>query len=249
MWHTHAGRSLLVSSLIHSMASCLSILLEGSTIGNGDGCLGASAVRAVGLDFLDEVQSLRDLAKDDVLSVQPRGVGRAHKELRSVRVGPRIGHAEGSGPTVGQVEVFVLEGSPVDALSTRSVPVGEVSPLAHEPGNDPVKGRSLVALALFGLGAQLLEVLDRFGNRRSVQAHLQAAGSGSVDGKVEVDRVGDFGGVAAASQKGVEDPAEHVQLLVGGGLGLRLLLRLRLRLRLLNGHRSKGSDGSKQEEK
>ena len=88
---------------------------------------------------LDDVQALDDGAKDDVLSVQPRCLGGAQKELRSVSSGSGVGHGQGSGSGVLQLEVLVGKLGAVDGLASGSVVVGEVATLAHEPGNDPVE--------------------------------------------------------------------------------------------------------------
>jgi len=55
------------------------------------------------------IQRITHLAKHHVLAVQPRCLDRAHEKLRAVGVGPRVRHAEGAGPRVLQLEVFVLE--------------------------------------------------------------------------------------------------------------------------------------------
>ena len=40
----------------------------------------------------DDVHALKDLAEDDVLAVEPRCLNGGNKELRPVRVTPRVGH-------------------------------------------------------------------------------------------------------------------------------------------------------------
>ena len=60
---------------------------------------------------------------------------------------------------MGQREVFVGEGAPVDGASAGAVIVGEVTPLAHELGDDAVEAASLVTVPLLGQ-TQLLEVLS-----------------------------------------------------------------------------------------
>ena len=61
-------------------------------IGNGDPGRALSALGSVGLDLLDDVHALDDLTEDNVLAVQPGGLGRADKELRTVGVGSGVGH-------------------------------------------------------------------------------------------------------------------------------------------------------------
>jgi len=174
------------------MHACISVYLFGSTIPDRDGCLWTSRIRSVGFHFLDKVQTIRYLSKDNVLSVQPGSVCRADEELRSVGVGPGVGHRKGSGTAVAEIKVLVLKGAAVDGLSTGPVAICEVSPLAHEPGNDAVKAGALKALSL-SLEAQLLEVFDRLWDRRPVQAHFDAAGIGSVNVDIKINRLGDFG--------------------------------------------------------
>ena len=71
-----------------------------------------------------------------------------------------MGATSAAPPTgVGQREVFVSEGAPVDGASAGAVIVGEVTPLAHELGDDAVEAAPLVPVALLGQ-TQLLEVLS-----------------------------------------------------------------------------------------
>ena len=51
---------------------------------------------------------------------------RANKELRSVRVGPRVGHAQNSLALVRQFKVFVVEFGSVNGFSSRAIVVCEV---------------------------------------------------------------------------------------------------------------------------
>jgi len=175
------------------------INLEAPAVTNSDGRLGLSRIRTVGLDFFDNVQATGYLSEDDVFAVQPGGIGSADEELRTVRVGSCVGHAESPQPTVGQLEIFILKSSSVNAASTRSIAVCEISSLTHESGNDAVKGGSLVSVSLFGGLAELLEVFYRPGYRRPVQTHLNAAGISSIDGNVKKDGISDFGVGLAAS--------------------------------------------------
>merc|ERR1719195_2517316 len=130
---------------------------------------GLAALGAEGLDLLDRVHALDDLPEDDVLAVEPGGLGRAQEELAAVGVGSSVGHGEDPGPGVLQLEVLVLELHPVDGLAARAVPCGEVAALAHEVGDDAVERRSLEAEALLP-GAQRAEVLAR--PRGHVEAQL-----------------------------------------------------------------------------
>ena len=112
---------------------------------------GLSRPGSDGFHPLDDVHALDHLSKDHVFSVQPDRIGRAQKELRSVRVGAGVGHAQNPGSRVAESKVLVAEFFAVNGFSARAVVVGEISSLAHESGNDAVKTRSLVSKALFSV--------------------------------------------------------------------------------------------------
>lgn len=46
--------------------------------------------------LFDDIHSFDDGPKDDVLAVQPGGLGGTHKELGAVGVGSSVGHAQDS---------------------------------------------------------------------------------------------------------------------------------------------------------
>ena len=58
--------------------------LQLAGVGNGDGLLGGAAGGTDALDGLDNVETLDDLAENDVLAVQPRGLDGTDEELRSI---------------------------------------------------------------------------------------------------------------------------------------------------------------------
>merc|ERR1712224_175201 len=91
-----------------------------------------TAARSHRLDRLDDLHSLGHLSKDTVLAVEEGCVTRADEELRSVRVGARVGHREAAGPAVAKVKILVLELVAVDRLAAGTVLVGEIAALAHE---------------------------------------------------------------------------------------------------------------------
>ena len=62
-------------------------------------------------------------------------------------------------PSVLQLEVFIFKFWPVDGFATSSIVICEVATLAHEVGNDPVKGGSFEAKALLS-SAKSTEVLS-----------------------------------------------------------------------------------------
>jgi hypothetical protein len=51
---------------------------------NGDRLGGLAGLGSDALDGLDDIEALDDLAEDDVLSVEPRGLDGADEELRAV---------------------------------------------------------------------------------------------------------------------------------------------------------------------
>lgn len=55
-------------------------------------CLAGLGAEA--LHLLDNFQALYDLAENDVLAVQPCGLGDGDEELRTVRVGAGVGHGQ-----------------------------------------------------------------------------------------------------------------------------------------------------------
>jgi len=60
-------------------------------------------------------------------------------------------------------EVFVSEFGTVNGLSTGTVVIGKVTPLAHESRDNPVKSRALESHPLF-TGAECSEILGCLGN-------------------------------------------------------------------------------------
>jgi hypothetical protein len=85
-----------------------------------------SRVGSVRLDLLDKVGTLRDLAEDDVLAVEPVGDNGGDEELRTVGVGSGVGHGQEERSVVSELEVLVGELVTVDGLSTGTVVVGEL---------------------------------------------------------------------------------------------------------------------------
>ena len=65
-----------------------------------------------------------------MLSVEPWAWDGAQKELGTVGVGSGVGHGQDSGTGVSELEVLVGELVSVDGLSSSSVMVCEVPPLA-----------------------------------------------------------------------------------------------------------------------
>jgi len=133
--------------------------------------LGAFArLRSIGFNLLDDFHAFDNLTKDDMLAIQPRSLGSANKELRTVGVGSSVGHAEDARAGVLELEVLVLELVAVDGLASSAVVVGEVSALAHEVGDDAVEGRALVPESLLS-GAEGAEILSGLRHHIGPQLH------------------------------------------------------------------------------
>jgi len=197
---------MLILRKLHSMPNQLSTLLLTSRLAidwsfrdferGGDGqfaAVGDDAVFrrlvAVGrlrvFDLADNVHSFEDFAEHHVSSVQPASLHGGQEELRSVRVGSGVGHAQPSGAVMFEVEVLVGEFLSEDALAAGSVSAGEVSSLDHEVLDDAMEFGSLVSEA-FGAGAEFGEVLGGLGDDFSEQPHHDAARILAPDRDVEI---------------------------------------------------------------
>jgi len=141
--------------------------------------------------FSNDIHSLNNLSKDDMLSVQPGGLGRTDEELRSVGVGPGIGHGENSSAGMGQLEVLIGEFLTINGLSSSSIAPSEVTTLTHEFWNYSVETASLVSEAFFP-SAQCTEVFSRLWNNIGTEFHSNPTGGGTTDGDVEKHFFGDF---------------------------------------------------------
>jgi len=65
---------------------------ELAAVGDCNFCLGLAAGAAVALYCFDEFLALDDLAKHNVLTIEPFGGSCTDEELRSVGVGSSVGH-------------------------------------------------------------------------------------------------------------------------------------------------------------
>jgi len=148
---------------------------------------GGSGLSRSGSNFFDglhNIHPLDDTSKDNVLSVEPCGLGGAQEELRSVGIGSGVGHGQNSGTGVRKCKVLVCELGSVDGFSTCSVVVGEITSLAHESGDDTVETGSLESESLFS-GTQSTEILGGFGDYIGSQLHDDTASGFSADGDIE----------------------------------------------------------------
>lgn len=159
-------------------------LRELPAVGNGDLLARLAVFGAAALHGLHHVHPLLDAAEDDVLAVQPLGLGSADEELGAVRVGAGVGHGQDAGPCVLQDEVLVGKLLPVNGFATSAVVARKVTTLTHEAGDDPVEAGALVAKSLLA-GAQSTEVLCCYGHLVSEELEGDAAQGLAVGGDVE----------------------------------------------------------------
>lgn len=165
-----------------------------------------ATVRAVLFQFLHDILSLEDGAKDHVLSRQPLRLDRGDKELRSHlpgRAGRRqhvraveFGQFAHAGGEMPRATLNVA----VNALAARAVAVREIATLQHKIGNDAVELRSLVAERLAGDGAvplfasgQGAEIFRRLGGVLPKQSKDHLADALAVHFDFKVNAVRDFG--------------------------------------------------------
>jgi len=174
-------------------------LRELTAVGDDDGLGGGAGLRADGLDGLDDVHTSGDVSEDAMLAIQPVGLDGAQEKLGAVGVGASVGHGEGTGASVLQVEVFIRELLTIDGLTAGAVAAGEITTLAHKVGDDTMESGTLEVERLAGLALALLasaesaEILGGLGDDVGAESHLDAAGGGATDGHVkENDGVGHF---------------------------------------------------------
>jgi len=90
--------------------------------------------------LLDNLLTVNDLAKDDVLVVEPRAWHSGDEELRAVGVWTSIGHREKEWLGVLELEVLIGKLLAVDALAAGAVLARKVAALDHELRDDAVEG-------------------------------------------------------------------------------------------------------------
>jgi len=135
-----------------------------------------------GFELLDDLHAgiICDLAKDDVLAIEPRGDDGGDEKLGAVSVWTSVGHREQSRANVLSLEVLVCEFLAVDRLATGAIATSEVTTLQHELRDDAVELAALVAEALFS-GAKSTEVLSSLWDYIVVKREVDATGLGRRD--------------------------------------------------------------------
>jgi hypothetical protein len=133
--------------------------LEDTTVRDSDSLGGAAITASDLLDVRDNIHTLGDLTKDNVLAIQPRGLDSSDKELRTVGVWTSVGHREQTWGSVLEGEVLISEFRTVDRLTTGTVTTSEVTTLKHKLRDHAMELGALVAEALL-TSAQSTEVLS-----------------------------------------------------------------------------------------
>lgn len=88
---------------------------------------------------MNDVHSLDDLTKDDVLVVEARVSLNRDKELTAIGIqSSEVSHAEPSGPIMSEDEILVFEMLRlIDSSRSRAIAFNEVTALEHKPFDLP----------------------------------------------------------------------------------------------------------------
>ena len=121
---------------------------ENAAVSNDSVLAGLSRAGADTLKSVDNIDTLENLTKDSVATIEPGGLLEGDEELGAVCVGARVGHGEEVGLGVLEIEVLVWEGPPVDRFTSSAAAFSEVSSLGHEARDDAVE---MAALEMEGL--------------------------------------------------------------------------------------------------
>jgi hypothetical protein len=166
-----------------NMGQCLKL----ATLSNDYFLAGLATLGSKTFNLSHNFQAFNHIAEHYMLAVQPFGFDGTQKELGSICVGTSICHRQHSGSSVLQLKVLVLELVSIDALSSGSIPPGEITSLAHEVGDDPVEGGALEgkAFCLPLSSAQDTEVLCCFGDNIGTKLHDDSAEGAAISSHVE----------------------------------------------------------------
>eukprot|EP00051_Salpingoeca_urceolata_P027844 m.483572 g.483572 ORF g.483572 m.483572 type:complete len:396 (-) comp22984_c0_seq1:55-1242(-) len=122
--------------------------LEFAAVGNGHG-LACSSLRApLCFHQFHKPQTFDDFTKHNVLPIQMWCRHGRDEKLRPVCSGTRVGHRQQAGFGVLDLKVFIVKLFPVNRFAPRPVLRRKVTTLAHETGDDTVKGAALVVQRL-----------------------------------------------------------------------------------------------------
>ncbi|CAO2640040.1 hypothetical protein LEMLEM_LOCUS25172, partial [Lemmus lemmus] len=94
---------------------------------------------------LSQCSCLLSPSQDHVFAIQPLSLGGADKKLGTVCVWSSICHGQDARTCMLQDEVLILKFFSVDGSASRAIMACEVTTLAHESWNNPVKGGALIS--------------------------------------------------------------------------------------------------------
>mmetsp|Transcript_10988 Transcript_10988/g.20214 ORF Transcript_10988/g.20214 Transcript_10988/m.20214 type:complete len:217 (+) Transcript_10988:243-893(+) len=133
----------------------IKLLSENINVDNLDIFVGLFVSGVDALDGLEHVHALRQPPEHGMLVVEPRTRNRRHEELRAIRVGSGVGHAQHARSVVPQVSMeLVLELPAPDRLAARPV-AQRVSALDHEVLDHAVED-GFVVIAVFRVHDEVL---------------------------------------------------------------------------------------------
>ena len=96
------------------------LVLQLPTIGNHDFGSRGTGLTPHTFNRFHNIHSFRNGSKHDVFPIEPGGGIGTQEKLRSVRVGPGVGHAENTRPRVFERKVFVLKLVAVNGFTARA---------------------------------------------------------------------------------------------------------------------------------
>ena len=117
---------------------------------------------------------------------------------------------------MANIEILIIERAAVNAFSSSTIEIREITALAHEPWYDPVEDTPCVAITLFAC-AECFEIGSRLGHDVSIQTEFNPTKRLSIGSYVKVDSISDFGRCGssrAAEEVGEEVEGHHVQVVV-----------------------------------
>mmetsp|Transcript_91006 Transcript_91006/g.125476 ORF Transcript_91006/g.125476 Transcript_91006/m.125476 type:complete len:206 (-) Transcript_91006:17-634(-) len=117
-------------------------------------CFGAKFTRTLNLDFFlwsvlsigvgvfhgfDNLLTLFNFTKHDMLTIEPRSLGESNKELRTIGVATRVCHGQKEWLGVSYFEVFITKLGSINTFSASSIELSEITTLSHESRNNSME--------------------------------------------------------------------------------------------------------------
>lgn len=147
---------------------CMAGMLQLAAISDNNFCIGTAIRSAISLNLANNIHTLNNIAKDNMLAVQPGSLNSAKEELGAIGVRSSIGHGQDARAGVTQSEVLISKLGAIDGLPTSAIAGCEVTTLTHEVGDHTMETAALVAEALL-TSTQGTEVLSSLGHNVGTQ--------------------------------------------------------------------------------